>query len=294
MKNDSKEDMQRITGNIRLLREHWEDTREVLSEELANNNYPVAVVTIKSYENGQRDIPPEYVEALAKIYNISTRIVMEQELTKELLDSYYAQLNFVSYLKDIDFMFFNAAVTSDSALLNEDFVRANEHFKALVNYDFENMVSPTVIRELYYKSFVEGDVLAGAANTLMMLFMEYVGLNFDPFSIQKAIKGSLTNGQLYERLVNVWNEITPEKQSFLVETKEVFDRCIKGLAQKGARTYAEYYMALKYFFCMIDNGRSYRENLEIARVIMTELKNIDNKLVISFIEKYDKDNEYFC
>lgn len=292
MKDNFQEDMQIISKNIRLLRDFWGDTRPCLAEELTNNNYPVAKDTIKSYENGDRDIPDEYIEAIAKMYNISSRLIKEQTLTLELLESYYAQVNLRNLTQTYDFIFYNAAVTDDSTE-NEGFIRAITYLKALVNFDFENAVSPTEIRELFYTAFIDEKNLAGASNTLMMLFVEYAQFNFDLTYFQKAVKGGLTNGQLYEKYRDIWTDITPEKKSFIVETQDVFDKCIKALAQNGARIYAEYYMALKYFLCMIDNGRSYRENLEIGLVMMNELKKIDNKLAIAFIDKLDKNKDLF-
>lgn len=282
------EDKSIIANNVRLIREHWGDKNRKTFVELLGGIYPYD--TIKSYEYGDRPIPDDYIEAISNLYGVTVQMIKEQTLTEELLTAYDSVFSMADFMVDHDLFLYTAAF-NEAAMANEDFVAADSIYQKILEYDYtlENL---TVARNLYYKSFIEAGLLPGAANTLMMLCFEYMHITTanTEEDLVKALKGLLTNGQFYAKYRNIWSNLTSERKQFIDETKEMFDKCISALAKTAdGRIHAEYFMALKYFICMIDNGRDYRENLELGSVMLQELSQIDNRYASMFITHFLKD-----
>ena len=277
-----EDDTRRIAENLIVLRKHKCDTREELACKLEGYSRH----TIAAYELQKRNIPQEYIATIAEVYNIPVSMIMEQNLTKELLVSYDSLIDKSEFLKCFDLFFF-AAASSEGARANEHFKKADTYRERIENLDFMEMM-PNSARTLYYKSFVEDGILAGAANTLMMIFVEYAQTNVLPDLFSQMITGKLTNGKLYVQFRSLFDDLTPRKKKFVQATQEIFDECLIALGSVDqGRIYAEYYTALKYLFCMIDNGRGYRENLEIGIIMMKEFSKIGNPLtkkVLDFFE----------
>lgn len=269
------EDNMRIANNVRLIREHWEDDRKTLVE-LLNGVYPYD--TIKAYEYGKRPVPDDYISAISNLYGVTVNMIKEQTLTEELLAAYDSKLDIVEFFNEHDFVIFAGAI-SEAAKENADFQEAEKCLQRIINLNY-SIDDPTNARKLYFKSFEDTGLLAGAANAIMMLFVEYSHLTLAPDieSFEKMLRGYVTNGQFYARFRNIWSNLTEERRHFIKETQEIFDKCINALCKTyDGRIYAEYYMALKYLVCMVDNGREYRENLEIGSIMLQELVKLDNR-----------------
>lgn len=278
MKNIVEDDAKRIADNLLTLREHKGDTRKKLAHKLDGYSYD----TIVAYELQKRNIPQEYVTTIAEVYNIPVSMIMEQNLTKELLVSYDSLIDKSDFLKCFDLFFF-AAATSEGARANEHFKKADTYRERIENLDFMGMM-PNSARTLYYKSFIEDGILAGAANTLMMIFIEYAQMNVVP----QSTKNDLTNGELYSQFKSLFDDLTPQKKKFIQSIQEIFDECLKALGSiDQGRIYAEYYTALRYLLCMIDNKREYRENLEIGIIMMQEFSKIGNPLAKKVVDIFE-------
>ena len=279
------DDVKRIANNLRILRKYKGDTREELAEKL--NGY--SSNTIASYELGRRNAPMDYIEDVAKLYGVSVNMIREQTLTRALLDSYNSSIDIAEFFEMYEF-YFLAVATSEFAKENQHFKKADEYRKRIENMDFMEMMVNTT-RNLYYKSFAEDGILAGAANTIMMLLMEYSQV--DGFSLNLSSKSrieNLTNGDVYIQARNLFSDLTPKRKAFIQSTQEIYDKCIKALGDVDhARIYAEYYTALKYFFGMVDNERDYRENLEFGLVMLKEFSLIGNPFAKKAIEFLDLD-----
>ena len=167
MAKSVQDGVNRIANNLLVLREHKGDTRKELVEKLKIYPYD----TIVSYELGKRSVPEDYIDAISKLYRVSVNMIKEQDLTRELLTQYDSPMDISDLREKCEFWFY-ASATSEAARENEYFKKAEEYRKRIENLDFmASMISSA--RTLYYRSFVENGVLAGAANTLMMLFLEY-------------------------------------------------------------------------------------------------------------------------
>jgi transcriptional regulator with XRE-family HTH domain len=282
MANAVNDDVKRIANNLLTLREHKGDTRKSLVEKLGVYPYD----TIVSYELGKRNVPEDYIEAVAKLYHVSVNMIKEQRLTKDLLVIYDSSMDISDFYEKHDFWFY-ATATSEAARANENFKKAEEYRERIENLDcMETM--PNSARTLYYKAFIEDGILAGAANTIMMLFVEYSQTNMMPDVFSKMKTGDLTNGEFYIQFRSLFSDLTPEKKKFIQTNEAVFDKCLTALGSVDqGRIYAEYYTALKYLLCMIDNGRGYRENLEIGAIMMKEFSTIGNPLAKKAVEFFE-------
>lgn len=282
MTNVMNDDVKRIANNLLTLREHKGDTRKELVQKLKVYPYD----TIVAYELGKRNVPEDYIEAVAKLYRVSVNMIKEQSLTRDLLVIYDSPMDISEFYEKHDFVFY-ATATSDAARSNEHFKMAEEYRKRIKKLDcMETM--PNFARSLYYKSFVEDGILAGAANTIMMLFVEYGQTNVLPDVFSKMKTGDLTNGEFYIQFRSLFSDLTPLKKEFIQTNQEVFDKCLTALGSVDqGRIYAEYYTALKYLLCMIDNGRGYKENLEIGAIMMREFSKIGNPLAKKAVEFFE-------
>lgn len=282
MKSVVEDDITRIAKNLKTLREYKHDTREKLACKLEGYSRH----TIDAYELRKRNIPQEYITAVAKVYNFPVNMIVEQTLTKELLVSYDSLIDRSDFLKCLDLLFF-ATATSERAKSNEHFKKAEEYRERIESLDFMEMM-PNSARTLYYKSFIEDGILAGAANTLMMIFVEYAQINVFPDVFSKNLADDLTNGELYNLFKRLVDGLTPAKKKFLQTTQKIFDECLFALGSVNeGRIHAEYYTALKYLLCMIDNEREYRENLEIGIIMMKEFSKIGNPLAKKVVDIFE-------
>lgn len=266
------DDTNRVGNNIRVLREHRGDSRENLGKAIN-----VAYSTVASFENGIRTVNDEHIEKIAKKYGVSFDMIKAQTLTKELLVEYDAQVN-NEIANELNKILFVGKVTSPLARKNDNFKQADEYFQRIINLDYmETMVRTS--RELYYKSFKEDGILAGAANTIMMLLVEFLLIDINTDLTEKLSKGKLTNGEAYLYVKSINQSSSISRIKFINDTKAIFDECIRAISSENeGKVFAEYYIALKYMFCMVDNGRGYRENVEIGRIMMREFANFDNQL----------------
>ena len=124
------DDVKRIANNLLTLREHKGDTRKALVEELGVYPYD----TIVSYELGKRTVPEDYIEAVAKLYNVSVNMIKEQRLTKDLLVIYDSSMDISDFYEKYDFCFY-ATATSEAARANENFKKAEEYRERIENLD---------------------------------------------------------------------------------------------------------------------------------------------------------------
>ena len=280
--------IKRIANNLLTLRDHKGDTRKDLVEKLKSYSIFYSDNTIKAYELCGRPATEEYIEAVAKLYNVSVNMIKEQSITKDLLVEYDSSMNISDFHETYGFLFI-ATATSQTAMGNDHFKKAEEYRERIEKLDFMETM-PNAARSLYYKAFVEDGILAGAANTLMMLFFEYSQINVMPEILPKLRSGDLTIGELYIQFRNLFSNVTPPKKKFIQTNQAIFDKCITVLGSVAqGRIYAEYYTALKYWLCMIDNGRDYRENLEIGLIMMNEFSKIGNPLAKKAVDFFELD-----
>ena len=294
MKDTAKDEMMRVANNLRILREYNGDSQKNLAEKTG-----YSCETIRTYECGRRgrrkdrkasfenhNISEEYIESVAKQYCFPVNIIKEQQLSKELLESWCSAVK-RSELFGLQEIFFCSAITSETALLNAHFKKAEEYCNRIKSLDYMEKM-PEVAKLHYYESFIEEGIWEGAANTVMMLFVEYAHTNALPNTLPRIINGELTNGELYCQVKSLFCDLVPEKKRFIQSNQALFDKCIKALGCiPQGRIYAEYYTALKYVLCMIDNGRGFRENIEIGAIMMKEFAQIGNPLAKKAVDFFE-------
>ena len=292
MNKCDEDDSIRIASNVRVIREYFGDTRKSLSELLSDE--PIksvfgsySVDTIASYEQRKRpNIPDSYIHAISMLYGVPYKPIKEQTITIDLIKKSMEIVDISEFNEAFDFIF-ETFVTSEEAKKNDDFCKATEYKEYIEDKKYTREML-LISRKLYYKAFDEKGILAGSANALMMLFFEYYHFaRVDNDFCNRMSRMLVTRGKLYSEFEKQV-QITDEKRHFIRETKEIFNKCITALAQTySGRILAEYYMALKYLMCMIDNDRLYRENVEIGRIMMLELSELGNQFAKRAVEFYN-------
>ncbi|MBQ7968813.1 MAG: helix-turn-helix transcriptional regulator [Clostridia bacterium] len=271
----------RIANNISILVEHrggkLKDLEKVLN---------VAYSTVAAFANGTRHVSDEHLEKIAKYYKIPFEILKEETLSFEYLREYDAIPNMDEMLKKYE-LFFQSKVTSQMSKDNKYFQKADELFDRIREFVcMETM--PKTSRELYYKAYKEDGILAGAANTLMMLFIEYTQTSMERESMKKFVNSKLTNGDIYSEYKKINQPLSDARKKFINDTKMIFDECIGVLWSVDEGKYlAEYYLALKYLLCMVDNNRACIENIEIGSLMMLEFMKLGNSLAKGAVSVFE-------
>ena len=283
---------EQIARNVKIIRNFYGDTRRELAEK---SSYPYD--TIVAYESEKRDVTDDYIKEIERQYRIPAIIIKNQEIERRMLEGLRDVLD-VCKVSDISAdilgLLFAFPAVSDAALSNDKFKSAHELYKKIESSvdDLEKATTilpsmPKQARVLYYLSFSQDGIVAGAANTIMMMFFEFLSLNgMQRETIEKFVQGSATKGDIYIEIRNMTDRWKAIRKKFIMENSAIFDECISALGSSGVTgmKLAEYYTALKYFYCMLDNGRDLRENMEIGRVMMKEFSHFDNKMATRFIE----------
>ena len=283
---------EQIARNVKIIRNFYGDTRRELAEK---SSYPYD--TIVAYESEKRDVTDDYIKEIERQYRIPAIIIKNQEIERRMLEGLRDVLD-VCKVSDISAdilgLLFAFPAVSDAALSNDKFKSAHELYKKIESSvdDLEKATTilpsmPKQARVLYYLSFSQDGIVAGAANTIMMMFFELLSLNgMQRETIEKFVQGSATKGDIYIEIRNMTDRWKAIRKKFIMENSAIFDECISALGSSGVTgmKLAEYYTALKYFYCMLDNGRDLRENMEIGRVMMKEFSHFDNKMATRFIE----------
>lgn len=287
MPKQAIEDRKRIANNVVLLRKyHDEDRRDMLIDKGPRKAVNVAYSTLAHYENCERSFTDEVLEQIAKRYDMTVDLIKNSTFTNSFLEKYYANIRLEQLLRVLELLL-SMHTSNDIALRNKCFSEAEDCF---INAFAPNLTKKTKeemlkkSRELYYKSFRENNIYAGAANTVCLIFWEYLSLGADKDSIDKAVNEQMKSNETYLKVKNRLVDMSEITENYIKDIQPIFDECQNALGKTvSGRIYAEYYTALKYFFCMINNGRTYQENMEIGYILLEEFSLIGNPLTDRFL-----------
>lgn len=280
----------KLGENIHDLRVAYGETLEDLAFGIGLNS-PSAIT---NYEKGTRIPKREYLRRIAARYRVTV---------DELINGDFSKWNFTSLplgdKKMIQAMneTMLPIVYSDAALEDELFVKGYtmhiEIYKKINagnEYKEEEYLS---CMEAYDKSLETNSTPESAANKIWWLLFLGFGIGMNEMMVEgiKALKENKidTVGFLQHYWVRDFddemiNEQNIERKIFLENIDEEFTFLLNLLNQSPVWTsLAEYYSALRYVLCVVNNHKSDDANREIGIEMMCSIANMGNLYAHNFI-----------
>lgn len=282
----TKKELNRVGNNIKLLRKRRKETLEALAAVLH-----VSKSYVSQFEHGQKPVGEEYLQLIAKHYDVTVEMLIDKDLTNVLMNEYEGELKIKELLDIRDMILCQFKAINSSIQNDDDFMKGDFFFDRFISDDYlETMVQSC--RNYYYASFKNGNILSGASNTLMMLFVEYLRIDFSNEIKYRIINQKLSTKELFLYFKKQIKQLSSAKREFIRKNESIFNECLCALRNDlEGRNIAEYYMCLRYFFVMLENQRSYMENVEIGLIMMKNFALLENPFAIKFMEMFPPEND---
>ena len=273
----SNTDLPQWAKNIKLLRKSRGELQFQLGNIIGYSDR-----AISAFENGRNTPSEEIFTKIADHYEVTLDMLLHEKLTKKII----SQRNEIIDIS-MQTTWFNALcvrVKSNRALNDEHFIMATDCFEKLLSI---NTIFTIFIREsfekcknAYYDSYKHSRIIAGAANTLMVIILEYAFLKVPPEMYGKDV---IRNKDI-ELLSN--KENSEEQMDFIKANEDIFEECLRALRNNpNTIDLYEYYLALKYLYGMTINDETRETNNAIGLALLMEYYTLDNKYVERLFDK---------
>ena len=273
----SNTDLPQWAKNIKLLRKSRGELQFQLGNIIGYSDR-----AISAFENGRNTPSEEIFTKIADHYEVTLDMLLHEKLTKKII----SQRNEIIDIS-MQTTWFNALcvrVKSNRALNDEHFIMATDCFEKLLSI---NTISTIFIREsfekcknAYFDSYKHSRIIAGAANTLMVIMLEYAFLKVPPEMYGKDV---IRNKDI-ELLSN--KENSEEQMDFIKANEDIFEECLRALRNNpNTIDLYEYYLALKYLYGMTINDETRETNNAIGLALLMEYYTLDNKYVERLFDK---------
>ena len=273
----SNTDLPQWAKNIKLLRKSRGELQFQLGNIIGYSDR-----AISAFENGRNTPSEEIFTKIADHYEVTLDMLLHEKLTKKII----SQRNEIIDIS-MQTTWFNALcvrVKSNRALNDEHFIMATDCFEKLLSI---NTISTIFIREsfekcknAYFDSYKHSRIIAGAANTLMVIILEYAFLKVPPEMYGKDV---IRNKDI-ELLSN--KENSEEQMDFIKANEDIFEECLRALRNNpNTIDLYEYYLALKYLYGMTINDETRETNNAIGLALLMEYYTFDNKYVERLFDK---------
>ena len=273
----SNTDLPQWAKNIKLLRKSRGELQFQLGNIIGYSDR-----AISAFENGRNTPSEEIFTKIADHYEVTLDMLLHEKLTKKII----SQRNEIIDIS-MQTTWFNALcvrVKSNRALNDEHFIMATDCFEKLLSI---NTIFTIFIREsfekcknAYFDSYKHSRIIAGAANTLMVIILEYAFLKVPPEMYGKDV---IRNKDI-ELLSN--KENSEEQMDFIKANEDIFEECLRALRNNpNTIDLYEYYLALKYLYGMTINDETRETNNAIGLALLMEYYTLDNKYVERLFDK---------
>lgn len=282
----------KISENIRNLRKAHGETQEELSKIIG-----VVNTTISNYENGTNSPNAEILKLIASHYGITIDDLINKDFSTANFKLSVSRDNIVSF-----FDVFLPVIHSKKALENIHFLKGYERTKIICSKLKKNneeiMDSEIKIAlEEYELSLIENEALVeSAANILVLYFIIYSSMPDEHIEkINHAINYGKSNNKDFVKKyilkdVNPTSQINLNiKKNYINETQETILFLISML-KKSAEYYelADYYIALRYALCMVDNIHSDEQNKTFGIELLSTFAKTGNKYALELLNTIKK------
>lgn len=290
------ESSDRVRKNIRVLRKYYGETMLDLALTL-----DVSKSLISDWENGKKSIPHINILKIAKHYRIPSSYIMNYDLSS--LDSSSAAnyienlINDNEYRKKINLNKIFPLFSSKEIKNSKNLSKALQMHKKLLSLDSSEMdkVDIDIIINSYEEALSQNYCLSVLANFLSIIFFiniidmfssdYYENLNrfLSSGEVKKNQKDAkfIISNHLLNDIGEVDNECTNTSNNDIDEFIMTSISDFKN--NKFYSDLGDYYIALRYYFNLVDNSLDREENLLIGIMILKDLNKLENRFVKKFL-----------
>lgn len=281
--------MSKIAKNIRDLRSAYGENREDLAEAIY-----VSQSAIGNYETDYRLPDIQKIKAISEHYGLSIDQLLEDDFSQTNF-----QLSTLTWEKVTQVMAVQFPILcSEKAMQNENFEkgykRTQEIWKrikeAQTSITNEFAYSPLEYYEAALGECAEID--EAIANILWVVFINYSLLpdeHFDKIG-EAIIKDDAQNYDFVKKYVLKGNHLTSQinidnKKGYVKDSQETIISLLKLL--KRSKIYADladYYSAMRYAICMVDNNYSDEMNKSIGIEMLNACASLGNSYALNYFE----------
>lgn len=243
--------------------------------------------TINDYESGRRMPTPEILNTIAAHYGKTVDEIMYADLTtlenlefqkQTLTDTFFLVKRIIPYF------------SSEKALNNKNFKRAytltEKLFSSLQQGEIVRGTMISDIFQLYLQAFEESEEVEVCANLLWSIFYWWTQIfnteemiNFH-YKMKSEDIDLMKLSKIYKTATN---ENFEKQQNFIDEFDELITALIKVLKSEPEwANLADYYLALRYLFSIVNTDYSKQMNVAIGIQMMLSFKNMDNPYAIDY------------
>ena len=274
-----------VRKNIRTIIDTLGKERELTRKEFAEKYLHISDTHFSNMLAGRKEIPEEIIIYISHFFFVPLPLLCSIEIDHEVMARLHEFIDLDKYqaLSDKVLNLFE----SNYALEDPLFTKALQFYDQLINEsERQTKENWNLCKKLFYMLFKSKDYLCCAANTAIVIIMEYCDLGVTEFI--KRQSGSTTLMDIMEMQEMIAEERKLLKKAFLEENETIYEECIQALAQnEDTKDFAMFLVILRYILAMTDNGVSDYTNSNIIGITMLdELHKIGNKYAVAFFEMF--------
>lgn len=278
-----------LGANIRSLRKAYGETQEQLGQAIGGYEKNA----ISYYENGQREPSKDVLVKIATHYLVS----LEELLNSDLTSIRPVTISKDSFIKNLDYIF--PIVSSERALKNDAFRKAYDAHKALYHelhqgsFDALDMLDKSI--DGYFDAVDDDQVKAEAAANFLALWYLLMGIiRVSPTYILHKPAALIQLSSKDEKVRKAIEEADPSVLSEAVAlhaemNSEDFQEMLSEMLTAVKRSHdwsdlADYYLALRYVWNLVDNDLDLCINSRIGIEMMTSFVSVENPYAARYLE----------
>lgn len=279
----------KLGNNIRCLRVAYGETQEQLG-----NAINVAKNTVSSYEKGRTEPDKDILASIAAHYMIS----VEELLSCDLSGINKIMFDQNGFWEQIDVIL--PVALSENAMKNEHFKMAysthRKFFDELQEQRLDNIDEAMICFEEYIDSFDDQNSREeAAANFIGLWYLLMVMIKLVPKVMinQSAVLTRIKSEypKMRRKLENInpdfekgANDLVSEFDD--LESNEMLSEFMKSI-KKSIKWYelGDYYLALQFFFDLVDNGMTWEFNRRIGVEMLSAFASVGNPYAINFLNR---------
>lgn len=278
-----------LGNNIRNLRNYYNESREELAEILG-----FELSTISNYELGYRVPDEDTLNKIAKHFNISVDILMNEDVS--IIKSININHKKIEELNNFCELLFPIVATKED-LKNKKFKNAYEKHKKLFNGDLEDIKKEAFdIYNLYKELSNTGNIHSIINMLSVSSFLKFYLLIFTPENIKvfnqtEDLNNSISDVQIKNIIKNGLNDLKEESKykktvsNFISQCTDIIFDLIKKLKNNNYSEIGDYYLAISCIYNLIDNDNTKIENQTFGCEYIGILAKLENKYAIQYFDQ---------
>ena len=271
----------RLGNNIRLLREHKDESREKLGIAIGLSGSMIAQI-----ENGARNVHNDVLYSIAKHYKVSLSSLKHEVITQKMLDEKDECFD-THITNDLIFLlipFFEKQSSGESKHFDDaigELKYATKSDGTLIKHRVES------IRNNFYKAYKENNVIEAAQNVIFMILCEYSNIGKSTELITKYLSETITKMEIDIAGDAIFESLSSAQKQYILKYEDLYNECLKALRNSNQyKDLAELDLAVRYYLSFIDNDELPEKNLNFGIMLIWDLANcFDNKYAKALIDK---------